>query len=218
MAAMLETPSRVWRRIEDVEGRDMPSLPSLPVFEDSSDNQSESHDDRTDDDVMQDILPIHSTPAAFSSHTATTIRPPSSTSSTVRFAHSIASRSTKSAFSVSRASTDKQTPVEQSFNISSIPSLPGTRGHDEDDLDIRSSDQETEESKESSVPDAYLPPDGGEDDISAGFDLSDALQSISRSNSPFEPDVPQDRQTPSKKYDLSVSLRSEPKVSTLTSI
>ena len=35
MATMLETPSRIWRRIEAVEDRDMPSLPSLSPFEDS---------------------------------------------------------------------------------------------------------------------------------------------------------------------------------------
>ena len=35
MATMLETPSRIWRRIEEVEDRDMPSLPSLSPFEDS---------------------------------------------------------------------------------------------------------------------------------------------------------------------------------------
>ncbi|KAJ6454727.1 hypothetical protein C8R47DRAFT_1228578 [Mycena vitilis] len=31
----LETPSRIWRRIEAIEDRDMPSLPSLPAFGDS---------------------------------------------------------------------------------------------------------------------------------------------------------------------------------------
>ena len=36
MTTMLETPSRIWRRIEAVEDRDMPSLPSLSPFEDSS--------------------------------------------------------------------------------------------------------------------------------------------------------------------------------------
>ena len=40
MATMLETPSRIWRRIEAVEDRDMPSLPSLSPFEDSVDPET----------------------------------------------------------------------------------------------------------------------------------------------------------------------------------
>jgi len=172
---MLETPSRIWRRIEAVEGKDMPSLPSLPAFEDSADQSSESQEDSIID--LGNPQPIHSTPAAFSSHTMTTIRAPSSTSSTARFAQSIASRSSKSALSVSRGSVAKQ-PQEDSFNISSIPSLPPDFGHDV------------------------------VEEIDGDLDLSDALRSLSRPNSPHGDDAP----TPRKKYDYSVSLRSEKKV------
>ena len=48
MAAMLETPSRIWRRIEAVEDRDMPSLPSLSPFEDSVDLETVMHHDYDD--------------------------------------------------------------------------------------------------------------------------------------------------------------------------
>ena len=44
MATMLETPSRIWRRIEAVEDKDMPSLPSLS-FEDSVDLETVMHHD-----------------------------------------------------------------------------------------------------------------------------------------------------------------------------
>lgn len=200
---MLETPSRVWRRIEAVEGRDMPSLPSLPALDDSEDDPETSTN--PDQSESQDILPVHSTPA-LSHLTQTTIRPPTSTSSTARFAHSIASRSSKSAFSASGATAVKP-PPEESFDVSKIPSLPdvhGARDYD-DDTDLRSSDQETEES---SLPQS--PP--LEPNASQGFgdfDISEALRSISRSNSPDGDVVP----TPQRKgYDHSISLRSETKV------
>ncbi|KAI0629313.1 hypothetical protein C8Q77DRAFT_319706 [Trametes polyzona] len=201
MANLLETPSRVWRRIQADQERDMPSLPSLPAFDDSADPQTIL--DQSSETEMVIASPIHSTPAVLS-RAGSTIRAPSSTSSTARFAHSLASRSTKSSLSVSRGSGHAR-PPDDSFDISSIPTLPNTRDPHED-IDIRSSDQETEDS---SVPEAYLPPtldDNEEPDL----DLSDALQSISRSNSPGLGD----RETPRKKseYDYSMSLRSEPKV------
>ena len=40
MATMLETPSRIWRRIEAIEDNDMPSLPSVSPFEDSVDAET----------------------------------------------------------------------------------------------------------------------------------------------------------------------------------
>ncbi|KAI0954730.1 hypothetical protein AcW1_006527 [Taiwanofungus camphoratus] len=209
MAAMLETPSRVWRRIEAAEGREMPSLPSLPAFDDSVDEEFESTDETSDSihDSPPAHSPIHSTPA-LSSHTVTsTIRAPSSTSSTARFAHSIASRSTKSALSVSRGSAAKQTH-EESFDLSAIPSLPDARIHDGGDSDIRSSDQETEDSSHADV---YPPSDFGDGvgDLDGDLDISDALQSVSRPNSPGVNDA----STPQKKYDYSVSLRSEKQAS-----
>ncbi|KAI9064084.1 hypothetical protein FKP32DRAFT_1625808 [Trametes sanguinea] len=202
MASYLETPSRVWRRIQVNQEQDMPSLPSLPAFDDSADPHITTSDDGSEDD-MQIASPIHSTPAALS-NAASTIRAPSSTSSTARFAHSLASRSTKS-LSTSRGTAPAHAD-EGSFDISSIPSLPDVHRQPED-MDFHSSDQQTEDS---SVPEAYLPPTL-DDNLEADLDLSDALQSVSRSNSPG----PGERETPRKKsdYDFSVSLRSEPKAS-----
>lgn len=205
MATYLETPSRVWRRIQADQDMDMPSLPSLPAFEDSGAPHSTTDEtiDEQDSQDMDIASPIQSTPAVLS-RVASTVRAPSSTSSTARFAHSIASRSSKSSLSASRGPTGRLLP-DATFDVSSIPSIP-IRRDDSADMDIRSSDQDTE----SSVPESYLPP-ALDDDQEGDLDLSDALQSVSRANSPG----PDDRNTSRKKgdYDYSMSLRSEPKVS-----
>ncbi|KAH8103946.1 hypothetical protein BXZ70DRAFT_923662 [Cristinia sonorae] len=205
MAGMLETPSRVWRRIQDNEGQDMPSLPSLPVFDDDSgEHEIESTDD---EDILGNSLPLQSTPAASAHHkTASTIRPPSSTSSTARFARSIISRSSKSSMNSSRGNNTRQQslPPDESFDISAIPRLPSASDH-MDFADIRSSDQESERSMEGSV-DMYIPPGVVDDE---DLDITDALASVSRSGSPAPELIP----TPKKKYDYSVSLKSEPRAS-----
>lgn len=203
MAGMLETPSRVWRRIEAGEGQDMPSLPSLPAFEDSADQVSELNDESN---VLQEPLPLHSTPAALSSHTMSTIRPPSSVASTARFANSLASRSSKTA-SISRGSLAKQPQErEDTFDISSIPSLPDMNPGI--DMDIRSSDQDT---TGSSVSEAYVSAFAARigEEVDADLDISEALRSVSRPGSPESLGAP----TPQKRYDYSVSLRSEKKAS-----
>lgn len=211
-AAMLETPSRIWRRIQEVEAEDMPSLPSLPAFEDSADQASTISESM---DLSNDSNPLTSTPATFkSSNTMATIRAPPSTDSTARFAQSIVSRSSKSsmALSASRGSVGRLNgvPKDKSFDISIIPSLPNILHRDElGDAEIHSSDQE---SKEDSVPDDYLPPIGIDTDHDGDFDLSDALRPLSRSNSPG-PDLPGMTPKSKKKYDYSVSIKSEPRVS-----
>ncbi|OCH84115.1 hypothetical protein OBBRIDRAFT_891971 [Obba rivulosa] len=183
MATMLETPSRIWRRIEAVEGRDMPSLPSLPGLEDSEDATSQTTDEPSLEDI-QESLPLQSTPAPLSARTnASTIRPPSSTSSTVRFAHSIASRASKSSMSASNTGSLKHS-AHESFDISAIPSLPGANG-----------------------PEVYISSVSGAElngDMS-GREISDALQS----DHPADHSKVEDGKTPSRKYDYSVSLRSE---------
>ena len=210
MAGMLETPSRVWRRIQDNEGQDMPSLPSLPAFEDSGDHELELTDE--DEDILPTSPPLQSTPAASAYHrTASTIRPPSSTSSTARFARSIISRSSKSSLNSSRGNQTRQQslPPDVSFDdVSAIPRLPNASDHS-DFADIRSSDQDTEGSNEGSVPGAYLPP--GVVDDEDEIDITEALASVSRSGSP----APDFGTTPKKKYDYSLSLKSEPRVSNL---
>ncbi|KAL0954003.1 hypothetical protein HGRIS_005160 [Hohenbuehelia grisea] len=196
---MLETPSRIWRRIEEVEDRDMPSLPSLPGFEDSDDRDTSSSSAILDiDDDRYSIEPVESTPAA-SSHRASTLRAASSTSSTARFANSIASRSTKSSASSGLRGT-KSTSAHSSFNAVVIPSLPQDRSAVGTSRRTSDGGGELAESIDS-VPEVYLPPD--EDD--EGFSLTEALASMERSRVQAN--------TPKKVMEYSVSLRSEPKAS-----
>ena len=200
--ALYETPSRIWRRIEDE--REPSSLPSLPEIEHSLVPATESDHTTTDDD--DELLPVHSTPAATSSHNATTIRLQSSTSSTVRFAASIASRSASIKSSASRSFGQA---AQKSFDVSSITSLPR-------DPEENIEEEEPLEKSTNSVPEAYLPPP--DSDEAEDMSLVDALLSVSRAGSPLSPEPPPHEPTPKKKgllYDYSVSLRSEPQVSLL---
>jgi hypothetical protein len=205
---MLETPSRIWRRIQAADEGEPPSLPSLPAFDYSAASDSDS--DVHSSDNGADILPVHSTPAAVSAHTATsTIRLQSSTSSTVRFASSLDSRSVSAKpSSASRTYTYPRSPA-QSFEVSAIISLPH-----ESDENTDPEDSPLARSK-NSVPESHLPPE--EHDIDDDMSLEDALQSVSRSTSPFLPEIPPNDPTQKKRYDYSMSLRSEPHVSASSS-
>ena len=201
--ALHETPFRIWRRIEDE--REPSSLPSLPEFEHSVvPGDTESDHTTTDDD--NEPLPVHSTPAATSSHNATaTIRFRSSTSSIVRFATSIASRSASVKSSALRSFGRV---ARDSFDVSAITSLPN-------DSEENTDPEDPLEKSANSVPEAYLPPPGS--DEAEDMSLVDALESVSRASSPLLPEPLPPEPTPKKKnglsYDYSVSLRSEPQVS-----
>ncbi|KAJ7647253.1 hypothetical protein FB45DRAFT_987061 [Roridomyces roridus] len=196
----LETPSRIWRRMEDLSGKEMPSLPSLPAFGEDDEYEREPSSEEPSDDASDHHHPVHSTPAPSSHHTSTT-RHTSSSSSASRFANSIARSSMGG-----RSSTRGMTQHPDSFDeVSAIPSLPdiehGTGDFSEEEeigLYRRSRD---------SVPDEHLPPDvdDGDDD----FSVADALESVSRAGSPHI--SRKSEATPKKNYDYSVSLRSEPK-------
>ncbi|KAJ3509021.1 hypothetical protein NMY22_g16432 [Coprinellus aureogranulatus] len=141
MAGMLETPSRIWRRIEAVQDREMPSLPSLPSFDDSDGEESamsrvlEESEDDLNDSLGDMSLPVHSTPAT-SNHTATvTLQPPLSAASTARFAHSIASRSSKSSIgptAMNKSGKDSFdiTPKYPPFHADSQGTAPEPLGRD----------------------------------------------------------------------------------------
>ncbi|KAF9446897.1 hypothetical protein P691DRAFT_155976 [Macrolepiota fuliginosa MF-IS2] len=215
MAAMLETPSRIWRRIEAVEDQDMPSLPSLPAFEDSADVEPltsrvlpQESDENTDDDDLHSVpSPRHSTPAA--SQYNSTIRPFSSTNTTARLANSFGSRKS---FVASR-SIGSRNSRHDSFNTSRIPSLPRINAAGATDDSI--SEHDMEEESKSSVPDVYLPPPDEEEEAEGDeLSITDALQSVSRTSSPapFAVDAYKEDGTPKKGYDYSVSLKSESKV------
>ena len=131
---MLETPSRIWRRIEAREGRDIPSLPSIPLYEDSAEAIEEFEEETTGDilnsgledhhenvdegEEEEETSRMHSTPMppaarrpVSAPNSATT-----ATASTARFAQSIASRSTRS--SLASSSGTNATPLATSRGLS----------------------------------------------------------------------------------------------------
>jgi hypothetical protein len=233
---MLETPSRIMRRIEARTGfaREMPSLPSLPGFEDSMalDPPSERSDDASL--VLSDAsAPITSTPTttALLSQGGTTMqgRPrgstPGSASATARFANSIAGRSSRSGrssthttarFSIGRrsaqASFDDISLIPPTRDESRTPEL--SLGDELDLPSIRGLDSMRMPSLTPDLPDGMLE---SADEAS----LADALDSVSSraSTPPIESDdFPEPEldvePTPrkNKSYDYSGSLRSAPKV------
>ena len=229
---MLETPSRVLRRIQAAEANDMSSLPSLPAFEDSGILSSSHHSSHSnlqhsdsihksdESDPIDGSLPFQSTPTTYlSHHTTTTARPPPNSSSTVRFANSIAvSRSSKSASSHSQSqsrfgvSPSTRQSRHDSFDVSEIRPVVHDSGSSDDEYGGAIS-VELAHSRES-APNGYLSgaPLLSEEEL----DLSDALEDINPNNSPFHAnELGNDPSPPraGKYYDYSASLRHEPKVS-----
>lgn len=197
--ALLETPSRLWRRIEADEKNDIPSLPEVPAFEDSNDANATTTSEESHQSGFHPTSPLQSTPAPPSNQN--TIRLQSSTSSSSRFAQSLVSRASRSgsAFSSSAGSLSKRSRLSASTqrsgnsfdDVSVIPSHPQSNmvGADEAGVGV------------------------GEDDLEDDLSLAEALQPPSRGGSPF----PLEGVAGSghSKYSYSVSLKSEPKVCTL---
>ncbi|KAF8527287.1 hypothetical protein JB92DRAFT_903848 [Gautieria morchelliformis] len=191
--AMLETPSRILRRMEALQAQDsdLPSLPSFPEFEDSgvpsfqaSSTQSLSHKDLG----REDDVPYQSTPAHLSSQTTrSTVRPPSTSSSATRFANSMR-------YSSSTARRSQQ----DSFEVSEI--LPTQAGD--------------ESSTSASIPAVYVPHDGDntEDQPLTESVPTPAINPDDDLRSPRAFVADEHKRTPNtKQYDYSGSLRSEPK-------
>jgi hypothetical protein len=197
--ALLETPSRIWRRIEADEQNDMPSLPEVPAFEDSNDVNATTTSEESHQSALQPTSPLQSTPAPLS--VQNTIRLQSSTSSTTRFAQSITSRASRSGsgFSSSTGSLSRRSRPsissprsEPSFDdISAIPFCPQPNVAGVDEAGV----------------------DAGEDGLDDDMSLAEALRPSNRSGSPFPLEgMAGDGHS---KYSYSVSLRSEPKVCTV---
>lgn len=197
--ALLETPSRLWRRIEADEQNDMPSLPELPPYEDSNDlNATATSEESHHQSAFNPTSPLQSTPAPPSNQN--TIRLQSSTSSTTRFAQSIASRASRSgsAFSSSTGSLSKHSRQSVSMqrseisfdDISAIPSYSQSNvvASDEAGVDVGR--------------------DGLED-----MSLAEALQPPNRGSPSFSPEGMAGNGH--SKHSYPVSLRSEPKVCTV---
>ena len=178
---LLETPSRVWRRIQDAQHVDMPSLPSLPAIEDITDDIDSSllplgnNDKRAhaDDDLLIS-LPIQPTPTLPSSRH--THQPPPSRRSSAGQTSSILSqgpnKSTRSTATVRFA--DKHESFEISAAATTTSDFSGFHplGRDTDVDDINSK----------FINGLALP------DVDLSLGLDDALQPASRSHSPLRRD------------------------------
>jgi hypothetical protein len=193
--ALLETPSRIWRRIEADEQNDMPSLPEVPPYEDSNDLNATTASEESHQSAFNPSSPLQSTPAPPSNQN--TIRLQSSTSSSTRFAQSIASRASRSgsAFSSSTGSLSRHSRPsvsiqrsELSFDDVSVIPLPNIVASDEAGVGV------------------------GRDDLE-DMSLAEALRPPSRGGSPFSSEGMAGNVH--SKYSYSVSLRSEPKVRTV---
>jgi hypothetical protein len=185
MAFMLETPARVMKRIQAGERMELPSLPSLPEFEDSA-ATSESVEDDDFDLSNESFDPVQSTPSATAS-AATAIRIPGSAA---RFANSIAGRSTRSGNRSGFSSASqlgkgqREQTTHLSFDdISRIPSQPDGGGYQTPSL---------------------------EDDNESVMEALEAVSSRPASPTP-EPAALVDDTPRKKSYDYSMSLRTESK-------
>ena len=199
MALPLETPSRIWRRIQAGQDQDMPSLPSVPALDDSEADSLASRvlpaesDGNTDEDEKRQSLssPCYSTLLG----SQYTVRPFGSTDATARLANPI----------TSRKSLGVRNSKHDAFNINKAPSLPPVNvaaGNAQD------SASDVEEESKSSVPNVYLPPPEDEEFDGEGLSIADALQSVSRSNSPapFSVDAFEEEEAPKNNHDHSPSL------------
>lgn len=175
----------------------MPSLPEVLPYEDSNDLNATTTSEESHQSAFNPSSPLQSTPAPPSNQN--TIRLQSSTSSTTRFAQSIASRASRSgsAFSSSTGSLSRHSRPsvsiqrsELSFDdVSAIPMYPKPNIVASDEAGVNGQD--------------------GLEDMS----LEEALQPPSRGGSPFAPEDMAGNVH--SKYSYSVSLRSEPKVRTV---
>jgi hypothetical protein len=227
---LLETPSRLLRRIDALDDEDMPSLPPVPDFEDDSGVLSSSQISHSvglrepshksgSSDVLHasdESLPYQSTPTLSQlQRTASTVRPPPSARSSARFAQSLASsrsRSTRSIASQSRNGSGKQLR-DDTFDVSEIKPVPPEVSSDSDDDYIGAASLELANSKVS-IPVDYQSQSPSLDEEE--LDLTEAMEDIVRSRSPLQPEdhsVDGSSRKGGKYYDYEISLKSEAKVS-----
>ena len=227
---MLETPSRLLRRIDAFDDDDMPSLPPVPDFEDDSGilsssrisshsaNPREASHKSGSSDVLHasdESLPYQSTPTfSHLQRTVSTVRPPPSAKSSARFAQSLASsrsRSTRSATSQPRNGSGGRFR-DDTFDVSEIKPVPPDVSTDSDDEYAGAMSLELANSR-ASIPVNYQPqaPSLDEEEL----DLTEAMEDIGRSHSSFEPEdrsVDVSSKKGGRYYDYEVSLKSEAKV------
>jgi hypothetical protein len=184
-----ETPSRVIRCIEDAENEEMPSLPPLPSFEMSMDDDNDSTKssippfNEADTKEVSFPGPSQSTP------------PQSFGSRSVRLTSTVSSSRERFAASIvtSRSGSIKAPGlVEDSFNISPIERAPFSF----DDLSAVVVDEEPQPKEMPSFVPAHISlPDGSD---GQALSITDALESVSLSS---------DRDVDELEHESSVSTR-----------
>jgi hypothetical protein len=165
---LLETPSRILRRIQSAEQREMPSLSSLSGFAVDAPSSNGSASDEESDaslDIVECKTPTHSTPANSIRQRLTCS--PSAVSGAARFPDLIA----RSAHSSARISTSSHLTHENRHDSFGISPTALTSQHLSSDDDVSSELDNTA----SSVPEVYLPPEGEDDD---GLNMSEYYKSI----------------------------------------
>ncbi|KZV68006.1 hypothetical protein PENSPDRAFT_583044 [Peniophora sp. CONT] len=194
--AFLETPSRIMRRFDAQAGMDMPSLPSLPAFDEESGEEDEEPSTSEASRILSDDEPLQSTPAPSSAqNTARLGALQSSACSTARFAHSLASRTSRSQLSSQSQSLRRSTPNDLTFNdVSPIAARPRFGGGSGRDL-----------SESGSGSGGFS---GGEgDSVGDELSLSDALRDLSRTSSARGIDTPQSKKREYTGIGLSPSVK-----------
>jgi hypothetical protein len=183
---LLETPSRVWRRIEDAQHVDMPSLPSLPAIDDITDDvdssffphsNHNSHNKQPQHDE-DDSLPVQATPPLPATRQQPASRRSSTGQTTSILSHGL-NKSTRSTPTVRFA--DKH----ETFEISAVGT--NTTASDFSGFHVPDAEPELDDINTRFISALSLP-DAGRDG---------ALEPVSRSHSPL-------RREPS-----SVGLRSD---------
>lgn len=230
---MLETPSRLLRRIDALDDDDMPSLPPVPDFEDDSGilassqisshvaNPKEASHKSGSSDVLHasdESIPYQSTPTfSHLQRTVSTVRPPPSAKSSARFAQSLASsrsRSTRSAASRSGNGSGTNQFRDDTFDVSEIKPVPPDVSTDSGDDHAGAMSLELANSR-ASIPVDYQPQAHSLEEEE--LDLTEAMEDIGRSHSSFQPedrsmDV-SSRKGGARYFDYEVSLKSETQVS-----
>jgi hypothetical protein len=193
---LLETPSRVWRRIQDAQDVDMPSLPSLPAIDDITDDLDSSispkhkRQQQTRPTRRPLIsLPVQATPPLPSSRHTHQL-PPSRRSSAGQTSSILSQGLNKSTRSTP---TVRFADKHESFEISAA----GTSTSDFSGFHHHGGDADADDINSKFINGLALP------DVDLSLGLDDALEPTSRSHSPLRRDS------------SSVGLRSDSRVRSL---
>ena len=192
---LLETPSRVLRRIQDAQHVDMPSLPSLPAIDDITDDgdsllNSNSNTKRAHQDDFSISLPVQATPLLPSTRQQLQQQQPTSRRSSAGPGASILSQGPNSNRSTRSTPTVRFADKHETFEISAAT----TTASDFSGFHAPGAEPEVDDINSRFINGLVLP------DVDYSLGLDDAPQPVSRPHSPL------------RRESSSVGLRSDSKV------